>query len=108
MLLRYLLIGLVISVFSFVKAEYVQYGDKKIYAGLLSLIAVGIFGLIWKRKTGSRDLGSLIGISIIVFLGAFFLSDNTFVGFEKVSAVILSFIAAGFLGLVAVEKRKSE
>jgi nitrate reductase gamma subunit len=108
LLIRYFLIGLVISVFAFVKAEHIQYGDKAIYAGLLSLIAVGLFGLIWRRQTGNRDLGLLIGVSIIIFLGVFFLSDNTLIGFEKVSAILLSFIAAGVWGLVGVESRKDD
>jgi len=74
---KYAIVGIILASFSCFVSQGVQYGDKRIYGLLLGLIAVGIMGLIWQ-----------------------------FVGFEKMSAILISFIVAGVFGLLKVGKKE--
>lgn len=107
MLIRYLVIGLIIAIFSWIKVAHnlTAYGvtDNRLIVGLLSLVAVGLFGLIW-RKTSSTQISSVTIIAIFVFIGSFFLSDNQLIGSEIMIAVVLSFIVSRIFGLLALEK----
>lgn len=76
-----------------------------IYSGLLVLIAVGVFGLIWREEVGDNRVGpATIVIAIFAFLIAFILADNTLLGHEKMTAILLSFIAVGVIGLTTIKK----
>lgn len=105
---RILTAAIVLSIFSFVAAEQVAIGAMGIYSGLLALIAVGLFGLIWREETGDNRVGTAtIGIAFFAFVIAFVLADNTLLGHEKMNAILLSFIAVGFIGLTTIKKNSS-
>ncbi len=50
--LKIFIAAIVLSIFSFLSAENVDIGVMRIFSGLLALIAVGVFGLIWREETG--------------------------------------------------------
>ncbi|WP_088103072.1 hypothetical protein [Halalkalibacter urbisdiaboli] len=97
---KYIGIGIVISTLYLLQINFASFRKEEMLAGLLAVIAVGLFGLIWKNETESNHINSVVGISIFVFIVFFFLSDNTFVGGEKMTAIALSFIVAGVFGLL--------
>ncbi|MGO4889520.1 hypothetical protein ACJ2A9_17370 [Anaerobacillus sp. MEB173] len=97
---KYIVVGAVISALYLLQIKFVSFRKEEMLAGLLAVIAVGVFGLIWKKETKSNHINSVVGISIFVFFVFFFLSDNTFVGGEKMTAIALSFIVAGVFGLL--------
>ena len=100
---------MVLAIISYFLAESVTIGGMGIYSGLLALIAVGLFGLIWRQEVGndSESIGrATIGIAIFAFLAAFVLADNTLVGHEKMTAILLSFIAVGLIGLAIIKKKR--
>ena len=73
-------------------------------------MVVGLFGLIWRqgKGDGSDSIGwTTIGIAIFAFLVAFVLADNTLVGYEKMTAILLSFIAVSLIGLTIIKKKGS-
>ena len=96
------------AIFSYFAAERVMIGAMGIYSGLLALIAVGVFGLIWREETGDERVEiATIGIAIFAFFASFALADNTLVGHEKMTAILLSLIAVGVLGLTTIKKKSS-
>lgn len=106
--LKIFIAAVIFAIFSYFSAERVAIGDLRIYSGLLALIAVGVFGLIWREEAGDDKVGRpTIGIAIFAFFTAFILADNLLVGHEKMSAILLSFIAVGILGLTTIKKKSN-
>ncbi len=97
---KYIGIGIVISTLYLLQINFASFRKEEMLAGLLAVIAVGLFGVIWQKETKSNRINSVVGISIFVFFVFFFLSDNMLVGGEKMTAIALSFIVAGVFGLL--------
>lgn len=93
-------IGIVISVLVLLQATFADFRNEEMFTGLLSLIAVGLFGFIWKKESKKDGLGPVLGIGIIIFIIFFMLADNTLVGSEIMIGIALSFIVAGVFGLM--------
>lgn len=108
MLLKIFLASVTLATCSFLWAKQVEIGAKGIYSGLLAVIAVGIFGLICREELGDNRVGAAtIGIAVPAFFIAFILADNALIGHEKMSAILLSFIAVGIIGLTTIKKNHS-
>ncbi|WP_047984332.1 hypothetical protein [Ornithinibacillus californiensis] len=92
---KYISVGILLTIVVLIQNQYFRELNEAMISGLLSVIAVSIFGQIWKDKTDTFSVRPIIVTSIFVFI-VFFL----FSGVGPMIAISLSFIIVGLFGLL--------
>ncbi|MGM8214965.1 hypothetical protein ACLIA0_05240 [Bacillaceae bacterium W0354] len=97
---KYISAGVLLSIIILGVNEYTSpYFIGAMISGILSVVAVGIFGLVWKDKTDNFSIRPIIVTGIFVFCIFFYLSGSEML-VGPLIVISLVFIVVGLFGLL--------